>query len=181
MHASPPDRYQTAEALLADLRAVAANLHASGTQTIAPDVDRRVWWWQFHQLAMALVHAAMPLAAWFTRGTIGAPWGSRIFFATLIVATVSVTLRLNLWFTARVQPESLVDHRARVFPAIVAAELLLVGVLIAAAVFVGAAREEFAALIVIVAIASLASLVLIEPATTRAARLLRDRGAAARE
>jgi serine/threonine protein kinase len=170
MRGAPSERYPSAEALLADLRSVAATLHTSGAPAFSVVTERRLWWWQAHQLVMALVHAGMPLAAWFTRKDLGAPWGSRIFFATLIVATISVTLRLNLWFTARVQPEELVEHRARVFPAVVASELLLALVLLAAAIFVA---EEFAAIIVIVAIASLASLFLIEPATTRGAGLNR--------
>jgi hypothetical protein len=102
---------------------------------------------------------------------VGGQLGRVIFFATLILATISVTLRLNLWFSARVDPEGLAEHRARVFPAVVTADSLLVLVLFSAGAFVAAAREEFAALIVVVAVASLASLLVIEPATTRSAGL----------
>ena len=111
----------------------------------------------------------MPVVAWLTRSDIGPPWGSRIFFATLIVATISVAIRLNLYFIARVQPASLAEHRAAVFPWLFGAEVALDAILLAAAAF--PTREAFAAPIVIVAIASLASLLLIEPATTRAAGL----------
>lgn len=177
LRGNPAERYQSADELLADLRLVAG----TSAQPVAapPDLTQRVWWWQFHQITMAIVDAAMPVAAWLARKTIGSPWGSRVFFTTLALATVAVTLRLNLWFSARIQPESLVGHRARVFPGIVIAELVLVTVLLGAAAFIGDTHEALAAVMTVVAIASLASLILIEPATTRAAGL--SRGSSSRD
>jgi protein kinase-like protein len=172
LRGNPAERYQTADELLVELRALTSS---PSQQAAVVAADDRRWWWQFHQITMALVDASMPVMAWLARRSLGGggPWGSRVFFATLALATIAVTLRLNLWFAARVQPESLVEHRARAFPGIVASELALAAVLLAAAAFVGETQEALAAVITIVAIASLASLVLIEPATTRGAGLSR--------
>jgi serine/threonine protein kinase len=170
MRGQPSERYQTADALLQDLRALAPTLRTSALA--ATDVtDERLWWWKTHQVVIAVVHASMPIAAWFTRETIGQPLGRRLFFATLVLATISVTLRLNLWFSARMDPDGLGDHRRQVFPYVLTADALLITVLLSAALFVAAAREELTAVILVVSVASLASLLVIEPATTRAAGL----------
>ena len=169
MRGTPAERYPNAEALLDDLRALIVPRNSAAIASDGP--EDRLWWWRVHQATVALVHGAMPIAAWVTRKTLGGQLGRIIFFTTLILATISVTLRLNLWFSARVDPEGLAEHRARVFPAVVVADGLLVLVLFSAGAFVAAAREEFAALIVVVAVASLASLLVIEPATTRSAGL----------
>jgi hypothetical protein len=76
-------------------------------------------------------------------------------------------------------PEGLLEHRQRVFPFVLTADALLVAVLLSAAASVaaateGPAHEGLTALVVIVSVASLASLLLIEPATTRSAGLLRQ-------
>ena len=85
-----------------------------------------LWWWQFHQLAIAVFNGVMPAAVWAVRAAGSAsPYGSALFLATLMLATISVTLRLNLWFTSRVHPGTLVEHRARLFPAVIVADTLL--------------------------------------------------------
>jgi hypothetical protein len=83
---------------------------------------------------------------------------------------------MNLWFTATMSPEGLVEHRRRAFRYVAAADGLLAGVLVFAALFVAAAREELTAIILVVSIASLASLLIIEPATTRSAGLVEETG-----
>ena len=105
------------------------------------------------------------------RSWIGRPYRSPMFLVTLALATISVTLRLNLWFTSRVHPDTLVDHRTRLYPAIVFADALLGIALLAVAAFIAGEHDEVAALLLSVAVVLLASLALIEPATTRAARL----------
>ena len=169
MRASPGERYPSGSALLDDLRALAG---AATTEAAAPQ-GVRLWWWQFHQLAIAVLNGVMPAVVWGIRrtGWIEPPYGSVLFLVTLMLATVSVTLRLNLWFTSRVHPDELIDHRARLFPAIVVADTLIAVALLAVAAFIAVAHDTPAALLVSVAAAALASLALIEPATTKAARL----------
>jgi serine/threonine protein kinase len=169
LRGKPDERYATGAALLADLR----ELERSGS---APDVPSResrdsLWWWQFHQIAVAIVNGVMPAAVWAVRRWITPPYGSVFFLATLMLATVSVTLRLNLLFTSRVHPAMLVEHRIRLFPAVVFADALLAATLLVTATRIAGDHDEVAALILTVAVVILASLALIEPATTRAAGL----------
>jgi hypothetical protein len=97
-----------------------------------------------------------------------------------MLATVSVTLRLNLVFTSRVHPAMLVEHRARLFPAVVVADTCLALALLGTAARIAGDFDEAAALILTAAVAMLASLALIEPATTRAAGLVRSDSTALR-
>jgi serine/threonine protein kinase len=165
MRALPAERYSSSGALLADLRA----LHDGYTAPAAPTPEDRLWWWQFHQLAISVLHGIMPAAVWGVRSWIGRPYGSVMFFVTLALATISVTLRLNLWFTARVHADTLVAHRARLYPAIVSADGLLGVALLVVAAFIAGAHDEVAALLLSVGVVTLASLGLIEPATTKGA------------
>ncbi len=171
MRAKPAERYQDAAALLADLKTLE---EAHGMSPQRPGGDG-LWWWQFHQTAIAVLHAMMPAAVWALRHWITPPYGSAMFLVTLSLATVSVTLRLNLSFTSRVHPDMLVEHRTRLFPAIVFADVLLGVSLLTVAALMAGTHDEAAAIFVCVAIATLASLALIEPTTTRAAGLNQDR------
>jgi predicted Ser/Thr protein kinase len=166
LRAAPADRYPSSAALLVDLRALGSS---EGRAPVAQ--GDRLWWWQFHQLVIAALNGLTPAAMWALRTWIGKPYGSGLFLATLMLATASVTLRLNLWFMSRVHPDALVDHRARLFPAIVTADALIAVAQLGAAVRIAVDHDEIAALLVSVAVATLASLALIEPATTKAARL----------
>jgi serine/threonine-protein kinase len=173
MRARPEERYASSADLLADLRALT---HEGVVSRSTPDVTlplaadgQAMWWWRFHQGAIAALNTAMPVAAFAMRRWPPAPYGSWIFYAVLTLATVSVTLRLNLIFASRVHPHSLVPHRARLFPAIAAADALLAAVLLGAAAILAGPHDEMAALLLVAAIVLLASLTLVEPATTRAA------------
>jgi predicted Ser/Thr protein kinase len=166
LRAAPADRYPSGAALLADLRAIGT---AEGR--VAAPRGERLWWWQFHQLAIAVVNGGMPAAVWAVRSWIATPYRSVLMVTTLMLATVSVTLRLNLWFTSRVHPDALVDHRARLFPAVVVADALTATAVLAVAALIGAEHDAIAALLVSFAVAALASLALIEPATTKGAGL----------
>jgi hypothetical protein len=165
LRASPAERYASGDALLADLH----TLFDDGP--IADGRDDRLWWWQCHQASIAALDSAMPAAVWGVRGWIGKPYGPALFFITLALATVSVTLRLNLLFTSRVHADTLAEHRAHVFAAIVCADALLAAALLCAAGFMASEHEAVAALLMFVAVAGVASLALIEPATTRGAGL----------
>jgi eukaryotic-like serine/threonine-protein kinase len=166
MRAAPAQRYASAEALLADLRALESS---SSRQPMRGDT---LWWWQFHQIAIAVVNSLMPVAMWTIR-----PWidpryyGSILFLIALAVATVSVTLRLHLYFTSRVHPSLLVEQRNQSFSAIVFADAVLAVLLLVAASLIAGAHDALSALFLSVAVVVLASLGLIEPATTRAAGL----------
>ena len=163
---TPAERYPSGEALVADLRA----LEEPWDRPPGPH-PHGLWWWQFHQTVVAILNAAVPAAVWGVREWIGRPYGSPMFLATLMLATISVTLRLNLSFTSRIHPATLIDHRARLFPAIAISDSLLAVALLGAAARLAGDHDEVAALFLSLAVVTLASLTLIEPATTRAAGL----------
>jgi hypothetical protein len=164
MRAAPAERYASAVALLADLRSIGGTLSAPVTSQAG-----RLWWWKCHQVSIAGINVFMVVALWQIRHWTTRPYGSVMFLVALMLATISVTLRLNLWFTSRVHPETLAGHRARLFPAVIAADTLLAIAWLVTAALIAGEHDEMAALLVTVGVATFASLVLIEPATTREA------------
>ena len=167
----PQDRYQSAEAVLGDLR----SLERFDSSPVAA-ADSGLWWWQFHQASMAIVLASAPVWAWNARAWITVPRGTWIFFAVLALAIVSVTLRLNLLFTSRVHPDILPEHHTQLSRWIPWTEGLLSLLLLWAAAAISEEHEATAALLIGVAIVIAASLTIIEPTTTRGAGLARRSG-----
>ena len=168
----PAERYSSAEPLLADLRAMRPTQYQqAGVHARRPSSG--LWWWQFHQAAVALVNGLTPIAVWFVRQW-SPRYGVLLFFGVLALATMSVSLRLNLLFTSRVHPAILTAHLARHYPWMAGAEGGLAMLLLASAALVAGPRDAMAALLVTLAIATIASLGIIEPATTAAAGLTAD-------
>lgn len=175
MRRTPAERYPTAAALLLDLRALEGSRPGP-----LPSRHDSFWWWQFHQVIVSAVNASAPASVFAVRQWLGRPYGSRLFLVSLTLATISVALRLNLFFASRVHPETLMDHRSRVFPAIAVVDTVLAGSLLVAAGVLAGGHDGIAAIFVALAAVMLASLSLIEPATTSAAGLsnggTRDKG-----
>src|SRR4029453_17662201 len=113
----------------------------------------------------------MPIATWFVRR-----WdrqkGSWLFLAVLALATISVTVRLNLVFTSRVNLPHLREQRRRVYGTMAGAEAILGVLLLVSAALVAGDNDALASVLVTLAVATMASLGVIEPATTAAARIL---------
>ncbi|HEY7497900.1 MAG TPA: serine/threonine-protein kinase [Vicinamibacterales bacterium] len=174
LRAAPADRYGSAEALLEDLR----RLSPSGAQRVVAEAavpaGGGLWWWQFHQATMTAVDISTPILAALVRGGIGRPYGTWIFFAVLALATAAVTLRLNLLFTARVHPAILPRHRSKLFRWIAPAEFVLALTMLGSAITVNETNPIVAAIQISLAIVMVASLTLIEPATTGGAGLEND-------
>jgi hypothetical protein len=167
VRAAPGERYPSAAAIVADLRVLPSG--AGGT-TEGRGVHG-LWWWQCHQVVIAILNGSMAVALFAARTWMPRPYGSAMFLATLMLATISVTLRLNLWFTSRVHPEALASHRARLFPGVVVADVLFAVALLTTAALIAGEHDEVAAVLVTVGVATFASLGLIEPATTKEAGL----------
>jgi predicted Ser/Thr protein kinase len=127
------------------------------------------WWWQFHQMATAVLHALLLMALWSARSWLDAPWRTLLVFGGIAAATADVTMRLNLVFASRVHPETLGAQRSRLSGPIAAANVTFVLLLCIAAAAAAGQRDELAAALVGGAIISLVSLLVIEPATSRAA------------
>lgn len=168
LNAIPDQRYSTGSEIAAALR----DIYSGGKPSSIRDA---AWWWRFHQAASAMVLSIMPAMAWGIRGFTGIrPYGSWLFFLALALATISVTLRLNLLFIARVQPRMLPHHRSRVFPAVPILDAALALLMIGAAVRLAGEHDEIAGFIIGLGVVIIASVFLIEPATTRAAGVTGD-------
>jgi predicted Ser/Thr protein kinase len=159
----PEDRFASGVELLVALNAA---VHPGAAIVRAGSA---VWWWQFHQVAISIFHAALLVLLWFSRGLFGPPVGNVIFYGALAAETAAVTMRLHLWFSARMEPEVLAAQRARVTRPIMALDVLF-GLIVVAAAIKGANVDAPAAPALLTAsIISLLSVLVIEPATTRAA------------
>jgi predicted Ser/Thr protein kinase len=174
LRASPDERYGSGAELVAALTETPSSAQfdraaASGGSRGAA-VSDAIWWWQFHQVAMAIILAAMPAIAWIIRAPIGAPTGSWIFFAALILATVSITARMNLLFTSRVHPGNLGHQRSIMFPWLYVLDAALALLMVGAALALDD-QDALAGFIIALSTVILASVTLIEPATTRAANI----------
>ena len=122
---------------------------------------------------MAIVVSSMPVACWFLRAA-DRNIGSKIFLLVLALATISVTIRLNLLFTSRVHQSQLASQRARVYMPLAVVEAILGLLLLGSAALVAGPHDELAAVLVTLAVATVASLGVIEPATTAALGLPKD-------
>ncbi|MGB2714808.1 MAG: serine/threonine-protein kinase [Vicinamibacterales bacterium] len=169
LRVSPAERYSSGGALLPDLRAL--RLDRDSGSAVIQQPSSALWWWQFHQVTVAIVNGFTPVAAWFVRRWAGPPYGSIAFFAVLALATISVTLRLNLLFISRIHPATLPRHRSRLYTSIATAEAVLALVLLGSAALVAGPYDGMAAILVTLAVVTIASLGIIEPATTSAAGL----------
>ena len=86
----------------------------------------------------------------------------------LVAATVSVTLRLHLWFTSLVHPAALGALRRRSLPAAFAAEAMLIVVMAAGSAILVATHLVTAVWLIVTSLLLLLSMLVIEPATTQA-------------
>jgi hypothetical protein len=162
----PDERYASASLLLNDLR----SLQHPHVAVVQPP-DSAMWWWRFHQGMVAGVDVSTPVFAWIVREIVGRPIGTWMFYAVLALATVAVTLRLNLLFTSRVHVEMLPHHHSSLYRWILTSEGALAVLLLAIAVVIGGDNEAFAALFISLAIVIGALLAFIEPTTTHGAGL----------
>ena len=166
LRADPADRYPSGRELLDALRATTTPVFADPVPAPAS-----LWWWQFHQAAISIALAAMPAAAWTTRAALERPRGSWIFFAALVLATVSIAARLNLVFTSRVHPGSLASQRARIGPWVGAIDVVLALLMIGTAVALAGDHDGVAGFLISLGAVILVSVAFIEPATTAGASL----------
>ena len=165
LRGDPAGRFASGADLLAALRALAGSSAATGAPAA---IDRpAAWWWKFHQVAVATLTIAATVVVGLRHALIG-PHGSWTFLAVLVLATVTTTLRLHMWFVSIVHPSSLAAVRGRTLRWVVGCEALLLTVLLGIGVVLSGPHDGTAAFLVVVALLLLLSLIVIEPATTRA-------------
>lgn len=157
-------RYASGIELLEALRAI----DPAAAAVVRPAALAGAWWWKFHQVAVAaLTIVAVVVIGLRVRGWI-APYGSVAFLIVLVLATISTTLRLHMGFVAQVHPVSLVPLRARVLRWVVVCEAMLLAMLMGIGIAISGPHDATAAHLIVTALLLLLSLLVIEPATTRA-------------
>jgi predicted Ser/Thr protein kinase len=172
---SPDGRYASAHDLAIDLRRLRQEVEgarAQPSQPLAASVASGLgplWWWQFHQVAVAVASYFLLYPLWRVREWIGGLSGSAIFFGALISVGIAANLRLHLWFTSRFYLSELAGQRRRALRWLRSSEMLFMVILVAAAGSIERIHAFWAALILGSATAYLVSFLAIEPATTRAA------------
>ena len=163
LRGEPSARFRSGAELSDALRA----LTATSSQASVPVPAAEAWWWKFHQMAIALLSAGAVLLLGLKKDYL-APYGSIIFLSVLVLGTVTTTLRVHLWFVAQVQPTTLMHVRARVLRPLVILESLFAMFLLGIGIALTGSHDATAAELVIVALLLALSLIVIEPATTRA-------------
>jgi len=161
---SPAGRFASGQELLLALRALQTG---TGAVVALPAGPRTAWWWKFHQVAVAVLTATVVTLIWIRRPWLG-HYGSPVFLVVLVLGTISTTLRLHMWFVSQVQPALLGALRARVLRWVVVFESLLLTIIMGIGVLFSGSHDGTAAQLVIIALLLLLSLLVIEPATTRA-------------
>ena len=160
----PKGRYLSGSELLEALRSLP-------TRAVVEAPSRRAtptsWWWKFHQVAVAVLTIFAVVVVGMRRQWIG-QYGSLVFLSVLILATISTTLRLHMWFVSQVHPGMLGVLRARVLRWVVGFESVLLAILLGIGVQFSGPHDGTAAQLVVVALLLLMSLIVIEPATARA-------------
>jgi hypothetical protein len=164
LNGNPEGRYASGTELVQALRSLPAKSAAGDARVPAL---RAAWWWKFHQVAVAFLTIGAVITVGVRRQWIG-QYGSAIFLAVLVLATMSTTLRLHMWFVSEFQPALLGTLRARVLRWVVVFEALLVTLFMGIGIRFSGPHDGTAAQLVVVAIFLLLSLIVIEPATTRA-------------
>jgi Protein kinase domain len=163
LHGDPSARYASGTELVQALQRLQSGPAPAAP---APSMDE-AWWWKFHQVAVAVLTIIAVATIWQRKDWL-APYGSAAFIATLVLGTITTTLRLHMWFVSQVQPANLLALRARVLRSVVICESMLVAGLLAMGITLTGPHDGTAAELVIIALLLVLSLIVIEPATTRA-------------
>ena len=164
MRGEPSGRYRSGAELSEALRALSTSVPVSSRSSLPAG---GAWWWKFHQMAVALLSAGIVVLLGFKKDYL-APYGSIVFLSVLVLATITTTLRVHLWFVAQVQPATLMDVRARVLRPLLLLESLFATFLLGSGIALTGSHDATAAELVIAALLIGLSLIVIEPATTRA-------------
>jgi serine/threonine-protein kinase len=163
LRGDPAERYASGAELLAAFHTLPGEPPAKE----ADGLPGRAWWWQFHQVAVALVSIASVTILGLRRHWLD-PYGSTVFLAGLVLATIVVTLRLHMWFVSLVQPSLLVALRRRVLRWVVVCESTFLALLLGVGAALAGPHDGTAAWMVVSGLLLLLSLIVIEPGTTRA-------------
>jgi hypothetical protein len=175
----PRHRYRSTMEVVAELERldVALNGPASGAHYRSdafgvagqPLAFSRRRWWEGHQFVVAAVCVLMLYPAWRARSWLPEPWGLALVGVALVSVAASTTLRLNLVFVSRFAAEELDRQRRTSERWVRLCDFAFAASQLATAVAIGQAHPEIAMLLVAVAVSLVIAVLVIEPATARAA------------
>ncbi len=164
----PGQRYADAAALAAALER-AGHAAPDAAPPPEPRLPRALWWWQFHQAAVAACYALLLIPLWRLRHLIGAAVGVPLFLLALVAAVISGALRLHLWFAARQYPEQWAVQHRRARWWVRGADVVFTTILLAKGLIAARMDDPSAPLLVAAAAGVAVVFLVVEPATTRAA------------
>jgi predicted Ser/Thr protein kinase len=156
---SPDERFASASAIVAALE---------GEPNAAP-ARASLLWWRVHQLAILAIYVIAAAVAWQIKDWIETPITLAIFIASGAVATIGGVFRGHLLFTERMNRAHLAHERRRAARVTVLVDLLFAALLLADAMIVVRVRALPAVFTVSLAVGVALAVLVLEPATTRAA------------
>jgi len=172
------ERYGSTLALVDDLERLhrssldetktAVTARTAGPRASMPPVTAR-WWWECHQVVVSVVYTLTLYPAWHTRLWISKPWNLLFFFTALAAAATAVSVRLHLFFTSRSYPSELPVQRRHTAAWTRTSDIAFVAALLLITLSIGGDHSAIGALLLTVSIAATVSMLIIEPATARAA------------
>lgn len=157
----PGARYQSATLLIEALDHL--------DRSVAAGRSNARWWWEFHQVAAAVVYGLTLWPAWLARSTIGGLVGRTFFIVVVAAVVVSAVLRLHVWFTSRFYTHELDWVRKRSKPWIRAGDGLFSLTLMGSSLLFRAEHSSLDVLLLSIGIGSGVAALFVESATTRAA------------
>jgi serine/threonine protein kinase len=177
---NPQERYQSTQAVVADLERLQQDLQAmrpgspgrnssSAWRTSRSAPPRPRWWWEVHQLCVSVVYAGMVYPSWYVQRFLPATWGTLLLLAILGTVAAGASLRLHLWFVARHFPAEVQAQQITTRARLRLCDLAFGVLLLVAALAIGPEHAEFSMLFVGVAAATMVAAFVIEPATARVA------------
>ncbi len=175
----PAERWQSAESLAEAMRgamipdrapaaAIAAG-EASVERPVRHATASAVRWWQFHQVAAAVIAWLLLIPVWQLRDWITAFEWRFVFFLLLAALAVAPSLRLSLAFVSSAHPSRLRDQVRRCRPWIRAGEMLFSAGLLAVGLALAGAHAGWATLFIAFGIGMLVVAWFVEPVTEAAA------------
>jgi serine/threonine protein kinase len=155
----------------AALAAALARIDQSRSATTPSPAPRptALWWWQFHQAAVATSYTLLLLPLWRLRHLPGPAIGVPLFLVGLVAAVVAGALRLHVWFAARQYPDQWLGQHSRARRWVFAGDVVFTIVLFAQGMIAARTDNPSAPLLVAAAAALAVVFLVVEPATTRAA------------
>ena len=174
----PAERWQSAESMAEAMRGamvpdtVPATAVAAGGSVERPArhaTARAVRWWQFHQVATAVIAWLLLIPVWRVRDWITAFEWRFVFFLLLAALAIVPSLRLSLAFVSGAHPARLRDHVRRCRPWIRTGETVFSAGLLAVGLALAGAHAGWATLFIAFGIGMLVVAWFVEPVTEDAA------------